>query len=155
MGKSEYNQAGGVNYLCLTKSPDWLPGKRGGYQSEAYIYGTEYDRGNSPIMSSSRQDQDAVCVVCERPKKTQMMMIPGTKWCPVGWTREYYGVLMSEKYNMKPADFVCVDTSFDYRYGGSDDKGGAYLVVVEARCGSLPCPPYYDGYEVSCVVCTK
>jgi hypothetical protein len=26
---------------------------------------------------------------------------------------------------------------------------------VESHCGSLPCPPYVQGYELTCAVCTK
>ena len=37
--------------------------------------------------------------------------------------------------------------------GTNDDQSIIYL--VEGRCGSLPCPPYVDGREIACAVCSK
>ena len=39
--------------------------------------------------------------------------------------------------------------------GGDADKDRAHIYHVEPRCGSLPCPPYVQKREMTCVVCTR
>jgi hypothetical protein len=39
--------------------------------------------------------------------------------------------------------------------GGKNNKNGYLFYPVEARCGSLKCPPYKNGEEFTCVVCSK
>ena len=41
--------------------------------------------------------------------------------------------------------------------GNGHDQNGRLLYAVEASChaNSLPCPPYVQGREIACVVCTK
>ena len=86
-------------------------------------------------------------------------MIPGTNKCPSGWTREYYGYLMTSHYNhAHPSEFVCVDVDVDAEVvpGSHKDTNGALLYVVEGNCDhALPCKPHIHGYELTCVVCTK
>ena len=36
---------------------------------------------------------------------------------------------------------------------GYKDDNGALFYRAEGRCGSLPCPAYQDGFELTCVVC--
>ena len=85
------------------------------------------------------------------------VMIPGTKKCPHDWKEEYWGYLMTEHYNHNASrDFVCVDHAPEKGIeGGAPNDNGALFYFAEGRCGSLPCQPYKDGYELSCVVCTK
>ena len=53
------------------------------------------------------------------------------------------------------SEFVCVDKNAKKVRGGEGDSNGKVFVQVEAVCGSLPCPPYKNGREMTCVVCTK
>ncbi|CAI8014204.1 hypothetical protein GBAR_LOCUS8916 [Geodia barretti] len=39
--------------------------------------------------------------------------------------------------------------------GGHANHDGALFLNVEPRCGSLPCPPYDNTKEMTCVVCSK
>ena len=57
--------------------------------------------------------------------------------------------------NDKGSDFVCVSVGMEHIPGGAANQNGGLLYVVEASCGSLKCPPYVEGYELACVVCTK
>ena len=58
---------------------------------------------------------------------------------------------MAERYTLKGrTTYVCVDNAPEVIEGGAEDKDG-----VEAACGSLPCPSYVQGWEITCVVCTK
>ncbi|XP_035657362.1 collagen alpha-2(IX) chain-like [Branchiostoma floridae] len=52
-------------------------------------------------------------------------------------------------------EFVCMDGEAEALPGGEGDENGALFYPVESRCGSLPCPPYVEGRELTCVVCTK
>ena len=81
-------------------------------------------------------------------------MIPAKLTCPSAWTKEYEGILMSDHHTHKGSTFLCVDKYLDKVQGGYTNTNGGLLYVVEAVCGSLPCPPYIDGYELPCVVCS-
>ena len=50
--------------------------------------------------------------------------------------------------------YTCVDSHPDTLHGGQSDKHGRLFYLVEARCGSLKCPPYVEGRELSCGVCS-
>ena len=84
-------------------------------------------------------------------------MIPAKKTCPSGFTREYHGYLMGEHYNRgSPMEFVCMDRNPEKVAGSAEDKNGALFYPAEGRCddGNLPCAPYINGAELTCVVCS-
>ena len=89
-----------------------------------------------------------------RTRSTQIM-IPGTYQCPTGWTREYYGYLMSAASNGPTKTFICVDGSPETIPGSDANTNPAKLFHVEAGCTGLPCPPYDPQKELTCVVCTE
>jgi len=87
-------------------------------------------------------------------------MIPARSSCPVGWTLEYAGYVMSQHSLPVTATvrhsttYICVDGAPEVADGTSFlDQSG--LLVVKLGCGTLPCSKYHDGWEVSCVVCSK
>lgn len=83
-------------------------------------------------------------------------MIPGRLTCYGDWTKEYRGVLMSSKHTDKSGkNYICMDVAPEADRGGEKSEGGAKLWPVEGLCGSLPCPPYENGKELACVVCTR
>jgi len=82
-------------------------------------------------------------------------MVPARYTCPLGWTPEYNGYLMAEKYDHKHSQYVCVDKSMIPVPGSGSNCDGTRLYPVEGRCGTLPCPPYKHGKELTCAVCTK
>ena len=84
-------------------------------------------------------------------------MIPGRKTCPAGWNEEYWGYLMNDHYAHKGrTSYACVDHAPEKGIeGGARNDNGALMYYVEGVCGSLPCPSYKDGYELTCVVCTQ
>ena len=145
-----------MNYLCLPKDPEFPDDVQAGLQTGAYIWGVEYETWNSQRFFYSMKNHDAPCAVCEVQGRNQVLMIPAKKTCPTGWTLEYEGILASDHYQHKHgAEFVCVSGGIEASHSGNTNEDGGTLNVVEARCGSLPCPPYTEGYELSCVVCTK
>ncbi|CAH1779824.1 unnamed protein product, partial [Owenia fusiformis] len=167
MGKSAYSHPGsGGNYLCLPRKPEWGKTTAGG-QSGAYIYGVEYEVNqiNNPFLTDNFPDptkpatwlhnHDAVCAVCRVPDRSSHFMLPAMKSCPDTWTKEYNGYLMSQHYTHQHSEFICIDEAPEADAGGHADKNGGLLYVVEAKCGSLPCPNYQDNMELTCAVCTK
>lgn len=56
-------------------------------------------------------------------------------------------------YNPAGSMYTCVDENPDTLHGDHENKNGYLLHSVEARCGSLKCPPYVEGRELVCAVC--
>ena len=146
--------------MCLTRDPDFLDGV--GSQTvgrSAQIVGIEYENYNlflDTIGQGDLHNQDAPCAVCEVPR-TAVLMVPSKRTCPQGWTMEYEGLLMAQWWNHEgKGEYECVSLGMETVEGGYANNDGAHWYVVETLCGkSLPCPPYEDGFELSCVVCTK
>eukprot|EP00058_Branchiostoma_floridae_P004809 XP_002590297.1 hypothetical protein BRAFLDRAFT_76550 [Branchiostoma floridae] len=157
-GGTHYNhQGGGTNYQCLPTNPQWGKYKGGVEGSKAFMYGAEYQLNTDfPFGSRSLNEHDVPCAVCYVPTRGNKLMIPARNTCPTGWTQEYDGYLMTSYYNHPGAkEFVCVDEQPEPVTGGQANHNGALFYPVEARCGSLPCPNYVEGRELTCVVCTK
>jgi len=146
-GGSHYSHGGGVEKLCLPHDPQWGEYKDG-LQHGSYIYGAEY-------QSTSLNDQDVPCAVCYTDSRSSQLMIPAWKTCPATWTKEYSGYLMAQHHKHAGSSFDCVDEASEADYGGQRNENGALFYKVEAVCGSLPCPKYVQGRELTCVVCTK
>ncbi|KAI8494277.1 hypothetical protein Bbelb_280370 [Branchiostoma belcheri] len=157
-GGAWYNhKGGGSNYQCLPSDPEWGWYKDGLQKTgEAYMYGAEFQIGlDSPYDMGAIHDRNVPCAVCHSLSRRAQLMIPARKTCPEGWTREYGGYLMTGHNTYFRTEFVCMDGEPEVLPGGERNEDGALFYIVEARCGSLPCPPYVEGRELTCVVCTK
>ena len=153
VGGSHFSNAGGgSNYVCLTRDPIYEKHHSGGLSSG--IYGAEYQTFSYGIYPNSLHDHDVPCVVCHVTTRASQM-IPGRNVCPKGWTREYKGYLMAEYYGHYRTMYTCVDENPDYTRGTHANLDGALFYFVEGRCGSLPCKPYIEQHELTCVVCTR
>ena len=153
-GSHHGHTGGGSNYICMVKEPRYHPGA--GPAGGSYIYGTEYETAGKGLNSL---DQDNVpCAACHVTTRSAQLMIPGTDQCPGGWTSEYTGWLMSERYNHKGRTmFVCVDKDAEALPGlGADNSVVALLYHASVSCNNgIPCPPYENVKDLACVVCTK
>lgn len=122
------------------------------------MFGVEYEIsavGSTAIFGKNLKNEDAPCSVC-RSNRHSMIMIPGRNQCYDGWTLEYKGYLVAGyDGHTAPSEFVCLDDQPDVIQGGHFDNNGKLFYVAEGRCGSLPCPSYIDGRELTCAVCTK
>jgi len=156
---SHYTHAGAAsNFLCLTKSPLWNKfndAEEGG----ALVYGAEYEfdfRNSNTCFGREITDQDPPCAVC-RTRRASVMMIPGRNQCLDGWTLEYHGYLSGGHYGHTAAtEFICLDAETEVISGSSANNDGKVLYLSEVRCGSSSlCPPYINGRELTCVVCSK
>jgi hypothetical protein len=158
-GGSHYtHQGSAASYLCLPSDPQWLSYVDGVSNKGRFVYGAEYetDARNAGIPPfASLHEHDVPCAVCHSTTWSTSLMIPGRTSCYGDWHLEYNGYLMSGHYTHKSAtEFVCVDKTPDSVPGSRANKDGKLFYFVEAVCGSLPCPPYVDGREMACVVCT-
>ncbi|XP_066289256.1 uncharacterized protein [Branchiostoma lanceolatum] len=156
-GGSWYGQSGGgTNYVCLPKNPQWGLYKDGFQGGSAWMYGAEYQvEADVPFGDRALHDQNVVCSVCHTYHNS-VLMIPARKTCPAGWYLEYDGYLMANYRDHAGAkEFVCMDKKPQAAQGGHINQDGALFYATEAHCGSLPCPPYAMGRELTCVVCVK
>jgi len=117
------------------------------------MYGAEYE--GIHFLRSNSDDADVPCAVCYVPTRSTAYMLPAKYTCPSGWTREYYGYLMSEGYKNRRSTFSCVDHSLTVVVRSSRNYNGFLFYPVEGVCGTLPCPPYHRDKELSCAVCTR
>jgi len=152
-GGGSYAESGaGTTYLCLPKDPEW----GAEVQSPSYlgyVHGAEYETHGT--MLDSLKDHDVPCAACQT-NSTNVLMIPAKQTCPTGWIREYFGYLMSSRHSHASAkEFICMDGNPEALTGTYLDKNGALFHFQKAVCGSLPCTPYINGRELTCVVCTK
>ena len=158
-GGSYYSHKGAaVSMLCLPMVPQWHMHSDGLSNNGGFVYGAEYEPGPrmDQFFGKGMGQQDVPCVVCNIRRRTSTIMIPGKTSCHAGWNLEYSGYLMSGYYNHDAAtDYYCVDKDAEALPGGVANENGKLLYFVEARCGSLECPPYKDGWELACVVCSK
>ena len=151
-GAEHRNSGGGSNPQCLPLDPEYLK-IIGGKQNYGYMYGAEYQDTNNVVANS--HDTDVPCAVCYVPTRNTVYMIPAKYTCPSGWTREYFGYLMSERHSHHRSHFSCVDQSLKPAIASHRDDNGFLFYTVEGVCGSLPCPPYTRDKELSCAVCTR
>ena len=147
------NTGGGSNYLCMPDTPQYTLSYSPGSQSYSEIHGTEYEL---PVVAGSYQ-HNVPCAVCFASIREAVFMIPARTSCPTGWTREYYGYLMSthQAINHHRTSFECVDKDQESVPGSQANINGAVFYHVEANCNGLPCPPYNNYKELNCAVCTK
>ncbi len=143
MAGSHHNQAsGGTTRLCMPNDPDYtLP-----------FIPVEYQ------FTVKNSAHDIPCAVCVVPTKDLVLMVPGKSSCPAGFTREYYGYLMSERVHTahKRSTFECVDKDLESVRGSSSIEYPNHGLFghVEAVCNALPCPPYNNYKEINCAMCT-
>ena len=147
--------------MCLPDVPQW-----GQYndqlQQSSYIYGSEYQtHANNPFLATntrgaSLQDHSVPCALCHVSGRGTVMTIPAWKECPSGWQLEYDGYMMAEHHgHTGRVGPVCVDEAPEVLPGSHGDQNGVLFYPIEIACGSLPCPNYINGREITCAVCTR
>ncbi|XP_062599192.1 uncharacterized protein LOC134260654 [Saccostrea cucullata] len=144
-----------VDPLCLPRDPQWGSHNNWKDNFRGLLYGAEY-KGVYSDSVSHLVDHDVPCAVCETIGEKPVIVIPARTSCYSGWKKEYSGYLMSGHHGYQAgSEYSCVDQYPQTVFGGSPRKNGYLFYLVEGRCGSLKCPPYRDGWEITCVVCSK
>ena len=156
MAGSRYNEPGSAEYLCLHQQPQFLQIHPGASTARATLYGTEYEPYSIPAFDRLLGD-DAPCAVCYTPTRSVKITIPARTSCPPSWTREYYGYLMGAE---KSSSFrsrvpVCIDVNAETIAGNTHGNFKSVLKFIETTRIGISCPPFIDGAELTCVVCTK
>ena len=155
-GGSKHSVYGNSNPQCLPTDPNFLA-PISGSQTRAKLHGAEYYT-HTDIYSHlhGRHHHDVPCAVCYATPRSAVYMFPAKYTCPSGWTREYYGYLMSDDDGQSYTQLSCVDNAFKLIPGSAANRDSMRFYFVEARCGqTIPCPPYDSSREISCAVCTK
>ena len=64
---------------------------------------------------------------------------------------------MSAKFrtNHKSRVLICIDVSAESVAGSAVFNEKSMLYFMEATCTGIKCPPYSNGAEITCAVCTK
>ena len=161
VGGSWYSKTGGAtNYLCMPDNPDYLQYDPS-VQGYGYVYGVGYDPdlGQPLLINPNVRGHNVPCAVCMTVYRCSLLMIPGKTSCPVSWTTEYVGYLMSGgQHHAIPTTYECIDKDPESVPGLNAigwNSGGGTFGHVEASCNGMACPPYVAGRELTCVVCTR
>ena len=120
-GHHHHHHGGGSNYQCLPEEPQWKNHSSAGAYT-GWLYGVEYyfngDHASffSTVNTGGRQLHlnPVPCAVCYVSQRSTSVMMPASTNCPVGWTHEYGGYVMSEhSYSggsaRHAASYICVD----------------------------------------------
>ena len=154
-GGTRYDHKGGAsNFLCMPDDPDYLQ-----YISEVNNYNfvspVEYRFEYMPSLSQFN-NHNAPCAVCYTATRGTVLMVPAKTQCPTGWTREYYGYLMSSLNVHGRSMYTCIDKdpeSVPGLNGYSNPRSILYL--NEINCNGFSCPPYDAQKELTCAVCSR
>jgi hypothetical protein len=158
MAGSAYNEGGSSEDLCLPHDPQLLRINAGLEYHRGRLYGTEYESYDDPPAFGNMLRHNAPCSVCYTPTRTAKITIPAKTSCPSSWTREYYGYLMagiSTHHTHRGKAPVCIDVNSESIPGSAGHHVKSLLYFLETTCTGINCPPYSNGAEITCVVCTK
>ena len=152
-----YTNGSGASLVCLPETPTWGNYFDGQNAYRGYIYGAELDIevGTGNVFKTRMANHDIPCAVCTTPF-SMTHMFPGRSGCYQNWTQQYTGYLVSSLHGRNlDLEYYCLDANPKTVPHGEVDHNDCVLYVVEAKCGSLPCPPYVEGREIACTVCSK
>ena len=143
-GGSWWNKpAGATKYLCMPNNPDYLQYDSTN-QGHNYVYGVEYDIApGQPLHTNPNVDQhNAPCSVCMAVSRCSLLMVPDKTSCPISWTREYYGYLMSAHQNQTfPTTYAKALPIIDVL--GYDGQNSSFSSSSSSFSSSSP-PPHSD-----------
>ena len=100
-----------------------------------------------PMQKTHEGNNSIPCAVCHSTRHSTMLMQPARQTCTTGWSEMYKGLLVTNK-----ASLLCID--IDSVKESHPGKINDYH-FVRASCDLLPCPPYVDNSNLTCVVCIK
>ena len=107
-GGSFYTHKGAAaSMVCLPKDPVWER-YDDATQSGGLMYGAEYDdratsQRDSNLVGKGNYEKDVPCAVCNVKGMSSTIMISGRSECYPGWILEFWGYLMSRRYDLNAA----------------------------------------------------
>ena len=154
---SRWNEHGGTSDThCLPRSPQYLSHDTSA-TALATLYGMEFEVfGTSPPLKNLH-DTNMPCTVCYIATRSTVLTIPARYTCPTGFTREYYGYMMTERNGASRhrKDTICVDKDTVPIPGSAAETNPSIIYLMQASCNGLPCPPYVPKKALTCAVCSK
>ncbi|XP_063446719.1 uncharacterized protein LOC134726248 [Mytilus trossulus] len=159
VGGSSYSGSGPTNNLCVPNEPQW-----GIYDNKVndspFIGAALFDHWDIDIKNTlfdKKYSYYAIqCAVCDLTQASSTVMIPGRKTCYDNWRMEYTGYLMASHPSHTDLEYICVDGNPDHIKKIPSWSNKSLLLSVYSKCnGATPCPPYVEGREMTCVVCSK
>ena len=154
---SRWNEHGGTSdTLCLPRSPQYLSHDTSA-TALATLYGMEFEVfGTSPPLKNLVQT-NMPCALCYIATRSTVFTIPARYTCPTGFTREYYGYMMTELVtsSRNRKDTICVDKDTVPIPGSGANTNPSVVYLMQANCNGLPCPPYVPKKALTCAVCSK
>ena len=152
-----FTEGSRASLACLPETPTWSNYHGQHEINRGYIYGAELDHetGTGNVFNSQVNNLDMPCAVCLTPFSVTHMF-PGSNRCLRGWVEQYTGYLVSSMHGRSvDLEYYCHDAHPETVLHGGLNHDQCVLYVVEAKCGTLPCPPYVEGREIACTVCSK
>ncbi|KAL5021524.1 hypothetical protein ScPMuIL_000679 [Solemya velum] len=158
-GPKYSDKGGGSEYICLAMPVGPYAYDDAIHEWSSSLSGTEYeidDNRARDLYGRKMLNHNVPCAVCRSKTRISVLMLPGRSACFDSWITEYTGHLMSAyvKHNQR-TNYICVDRDPERITGKGANEDGSLLYPVEVSCGFLPCPPFVNGREVGCAVCTK
>lgn len=155
----QFSKGSGANLLCLPENPTWGNYDDSDNSHRGYIFGTEIDirpqAASETIFGYQVNEHDLPCAVCQT-QFSLTLMFPGRSTCFSGWSQQYAGYLVAGSHtHSNNKNYECLDGAPEAVPKGNTNDDQSILYLVEAKCGSLPCPPYVEGREIACVVCSR
>ena len=154
---SDHSDTGnGANTLCLPSEPEFRPDVVAGLHDRASkITSVEFEPESDFFRDKSLNNHDMTCALCQTARN-DVIMVPARRTCPQGWHVEYEGLLMADWKTGHRSEYVCVSLDVEAIAGTRRNRDAGRWWVVEVTCvEGLPCDVYPEGYELSCVVCSK
>ena len=160
VASGRYNQHGsGSTQLCLPYQeapPLRVPLTQSNTQL-GNLYRTEYRSSAAlPTFTDLGVDNNEVpCAVCIADAHVAITM-PAWHECPTGWTEQYDGWLMAEKFDHNHnSKWVCVDHQPKLLNGSNTAAQADSNLLYAAEVMNPPNTNYQTYTEVPCAVCTK
>ena len=112
---------------------------------------------NSPFDFDKYDHHQVACSVCMKTRIVSTIVIPARKDCYGDWVKEYNGYLYAGHHTHAAAsEYICMDEAPDVHSKSSTVTGKKLLQPVMVKCnGAIPCPPYVNGGDATCVVCSR
>ena len=156
-GRTEHSvKGGGIDFQFLSKVPQYLSVSSGIQQLRSSLSAVEHEDQEGPTLTSSTfRKAGLYCAVCYTQTRGASIMIPGRCQCPGNWTTEYFGYLSAERGgHISPSTYICIDNNLVPK--SKVNPYGSTTMKVEMKCHNTHiCPPYEEGKELTCAVCTK
>ena len=155
-GGTRFDHKGGAaNYLCMPDDPNYLQ-YISGVNNRNFVAPVEYWFSTMPSLSQFNS-HNVPCAVCYVATRGSVVMVPAKTQCHAGWTREYYGYLMSAYHTHAGRTmYECIDIDPESVPGLNTGVGPrSFFYFNEIYWNGFSCPPYNAEKELTCAVCTR